>query len=88
MEPETNSLLLNPFPRDRDGVPAPPTASELSLHPGILVEAEEIFAAFGEPPISSSVLELLVRAIVWADRVQTLRSRDLSCQDAERPSQS
>lgn len=57
------------FPRDRDGVPVPPTARELALRPEILAEAEEICAVFGDATIPASALELLVRAVVWSDRV-------------------
>ncbi len=69
----TTDPWIDPFPRDRDGAPIPPTFSELALHQEILEEAVEICAVFGETRLAPSTMELLVRAIVHADRVLSNR---------------
>lgn len=64
----------DPFPRDGDGFLRPPSLDELGVRPEIMEVAEEIVALAGSEALSSWLVERLVRAVLYADRVLACRS--------------
>lgn len=66
----------DPFPRNGDGFLRPPSLAELGVHPGIMEAAEEIASLAGRDALSQWHLELLLRVVIYAERVISCESRD------------
>lgn len=69
-------VIATAFPRNRDGFLCPPSLEQLVVRQEILEAAEEIFSLSEDQPLSLTALELLVRVVLYSDRVL-----EGSCQD-------
>lgn len=65
----TPETISDPFPRDGDGFLRPPSLEDLHLHPGILEAALEISSPSESAGLERYDVELLVRTVVYADRL-------------------